>query len=156
MRTDNLGNVVAEGEGRIGVQRAIWNIAGIFGEAVLAAIQTNAGNFAAKTVVVDSDLGKTCGALPRPNQAGGDVVGGVAGNEFVQQRRRRRSGDSRNHADARAVEVGLNRGKGNPVGPEGNGIVLVPRIVNVTKSGTDFVADVVVDAEKFFPPVSGQ
>ena len=59
MRADALADIVAERESRIGVQRTVGNISRIFGKVILAACQTNAGHLAAKTVVIDSDRGKS-------------------------------------------------------------------------------------------------
>src|SRR5580692_10415153 len=152
VRADVLREVIAEGERRIGIQWAIGNIAGVFGKVILAAREHNSGHFAAEAVVINSNWWESGGALPRPNQTRGDVVGGVAGNELIQQSRRSRRCDSSHHAYARPVEVGLNSGKSGAVSPQGHRIILVPRIVDVTKCGPDFIVDVVIDAEEFFPP----
>ena len=66
MRTDNLGDVVAERKRWIGVQRAVRNVPRVFGEVILTTSQGNAGHLSTKAVIVDSDRWEIWGRCHGP------------------------------------------------------------------------------------------
>ena len=59
MAADDLGNVVAKGDGGIRIQRTFGNIAGIFGEVILGIDEADPWNFGsikAVAVVVEAEV----------------------------------------------------------------------------------------------------
>ena len=80
------------------------------------------------------------GPLPCADRNQRDVVGGVAGDKFVQQGGRDSRGQARHHADAGSAEVGLDGRESWFRWSTAEWDKLVPRIVDVAESGANLVA----------------
>ena len=154
--SENLAHVVAEGIGRVGVLPR--DIARIFSEAVpisrVARVDLEARQLSPETILEQANRDAS-GALPRPDVAQGNVVGGVAEYELIQQRRRNIGCDPLHQADAGADEVGLDSGE-CPSAPEWRRRYRYPRIVDVAERSPHLRRNVVVNLDQLFPPGGGR
>ena len=85
------------------------------------------------------------------------MIGGIAGHELIQQRRRHIRGQARDEAGARANEVGIDVVEaGGSNAPERIGHYGLPGVVDVPEGQAIVVVDVVVDADQLFAPSGGK
>jgi len=84
------------------------------------------------------------------------MVGGVTGDELVQQGRREVGGEASHKTGAGAHEVGLNVVKTAAIAPQRVGVDGFPGVVDVAESQTLGVREVVVHANQLFAPGGGQ
>src|ERR1700733_1705478 len=82
---DDLGDVVAQGIGGVSVVPRLVGRVGLEGIGVIPA-DVNGGEFAAEAVVEERSHGHAGGPLERTDVGQADVVGGIAEDEFIQQR----------------------------------------------------------------------
>src|SRR5580658_372011 len=157
--TDDLRNIVAQTDRGIRIYGAFGNVARVFGEIILPIYKAYAGYLGGvktKAIVIEAQVAKSAGALPGAAQGRRNVIGGVTGDELVEQRGRNAGCDSRHHTDTGILETRLNSREGDTVGPQRDWILLLPRVVNVVEAGANFVVDVVVDLKQFLAPVRGK
>src|ERR1700730_9596211 len=159
MRAHHLGNVVTETDRRIRINGSFRNVTGIFSEAVLAVGKTYARQvrrYKTNPIVIEAEIAKGGASWPRAGQGRRNMICGVARDELVEQCRGNRSREPRHHAYAGILEGCLNGGESGAVGPQRNGILLIPGVVNVVEAGTNVVVDVVIDPEQLLTPVRGK
>src|SRR6202035_1686048 len=79
VRPDDLGHIVAEGERRVRIQRAVRNVAWVFGKSVLTIVKLYAGHLAAEAIVIEPKASRNVAPLPWTGELRGDVIRGIAG-----------------------------------------------------------------------------
>src|SRR5208282_2747153 len=91
--------------------------------------------------------------LPWSRKVRTDVVRGVTRDKLIEERRSHIRGQVRYHAHPWIGEGRLHRRKAGAVGPQWHRVLLVPRVVDVTKAHSNFVAQVLVDLEQLLAPM---
>ena len=157
----DLGDVVTVGIGRIRVVRSVRDVSIIFGNAVVdAAAQVNSRQLASGVHLREKISTSVAPALPgiwvgESRTGENDMVGGVAKHELIEQRGRCSGGEARYQRGRRANEIRLNGRETCSIRPQRHWSYGRPRVVGITKHQTQFIAQIVVDANQFFPPISG-
>src|SRR5579884_1696087 len=154
--TDYFGDVVTERVSRVRVQRAVRNVSWILTKTILSTTEADARYTTPEAVVENSDWQHARRPLPGTDQVSRNVIGGITCDKFIQECRRCCRSQSRDHAYAWTIKIGLYGWKRSTVSPKRDGIVLHPRIMNITERTTNLVAEIVIDLEKFFAPICRQ
>ena len=77
----------------------------------------------------------------------------VAEHEFIEQGWREGIAETGNQADSRTFKIRTKGRETACIRPQRNGLVLLPRVVDVAEREAHVIGEVVIHTDQLFPPV---